>query len=184
MPAASWQSTPSSPGLSRSNSQATQDSSYPPRQQAMYPASALLPAENPSYSTDDFTSTYGPGIDAEDVSLTASPNGYYGSAPEQQQKRSNSRPGLRDQDPNAYLGGGYSRPGLGGRSDSAASEADWKRRAGALSRGATRRVKLTRQGHFIAVSFPVFELGGKSEYYPLLLLSRRKSLGRPLQRRS
>ncbi|ORY81796.1 family 2 glycosyltransferase [Leucosporidium creatinivorum] len=40
------------------------------------------------------------------------------------------------------------------RPDSAQSEAEWRRRAGPLARGATRKVKLTRQGHFIA-EYPV-----------------------------
>lgn len=120
----------------------------------MYPASALLDShQHPSYSTDDFHM----GVEGEDIALTSAPNGQFGSSPHLALSPPGpplARHSFLGRDPNAGAGGGgYSGYGDGiVRPNSAQSEAEWKRRAGPLARGATRKVKLTRQGHFIAVS--------------------------------
>jgi hypothetical protein len=152
----------SSPSPRPSRSNTTNSSVYPPSlrpsspspqpSHSMYPAAALLDThQHPSYSTDDFHL----GVEGEDIALTSAPNGHFDRSSPQLALTPPGPPLARHsflgRDPNASAGW-YSAPGDGiMRPDSAQSEAEWKRRAGPLARGATRKVKLTRQGHFIAV---------------------------------
>lgn len=160
MPLPPYGYSATSPHPSRSNT--TDSSVYPPSlrpsspspqpSHSMYPASALLDShQRPSYSTDDSHL----GVEGEDIALTSAPNGQFSSSPHLALCPPGpplARHSFLGRDPNAGAAGGYSAQGGGiMRPNSAQSEAEWKRRAGPLARGATRKVKLTRQGHFIAV---------------------------------
>lgn len=126
---------------------APQPHGRPPGAGSPYPPAPNFPSTPSfqSYTTYDAPDPIG---DSETAPLSA--NAVYSEGEKEPQfypPQSNPIPGFMRQDP--Y--GGQRRPQLLARQHSEAqSEADWSRRAGAVKRGVTRRVKLTK-GNFIAV---------------------------------
>ena len=148
--------------------------SYPTRQaSAPDPASAYPPyppTRSPSYNSQPNASQpYLPGgdpglagIDHETAPLTSHPDGFYGQngwSSSQATLGNNGRVGFADApllDRTGAPGAGAhylnARPSLASHASGRDSMADWQERAKPLHRGATRKVKLTRKGHFVVVS--------------------------------
>lgn len=124
--------------------------SYPPTRSASYNSQ---PGGDPGLA----------GIEHETAALTAHPDGFYGQtgwSSSQATLGNSGRVGfaeapLLDRSGGPGAGGHHllsARPSLNSQGSGRDSMVDWQERAKPLHRGATRKVKLTRKGHFVVVS--------------------------------
>lgn len=147
------------PNPHRQHSAPDPASVYPP-----YP-----PTRSPSYNSQpSHGSPYLPGgdpglvgIEHETAPLTSHPDGFYGQqgwSSSQATLANGGRVGFADApllDRSGGPGGAHflnARPSLTSQGSGRDSMMDWQERAKPLHRGATRKVKLTRKGHFVVVS--------------------------------
>ena len=149
------------PNPHRQHSAPDSSSVYPP-----YP-----PTRSPSYNSQPGGHGSSPylaggdpglaGIEHETAPLTSHPDGFYGQtgwSSSQATLGNGGRVGFADApllDRSGGPGGTHylnARPSLTSQGSGRDSMMDWQERAKPLHRGATRKVKLTRKGHFVVVS--------------------------------
>lgn len=159
-----------------------------PDPSSIYPS--YPPTRSPSYNSQPGGDPGLVGIEHETAALTAHPDGFYGQtgwSSSQATLGNGGRVGFADApllDRSGGPGGQHylnARPSLNSQSSGRDSMVDWQERAKPLHRGATRKVKLTRKGHFVVVSYiPGLRRGGGTAGRGRSELTRARTATRPL----